>query len=365
MEKNMTSHNLIDMTPDEFVGIKDIDSKIMAIDNLIEAGYDLHPEILHWFKVVLLKEKETGLYDSESESPGAELLLRLIQAVGNDVHEKDVRDLLSKLFLDSRDSKGLFHVIERILIAAIQDELNEVRIWALNILKTKGRIKNSTEIQTYLISILEGESPYYLKEEAIVALSHRGTEQAIRFLLYFAKKLLGSPQKGLYERTRDNVLKEKVAYSLGLTGNPDAIKTLTALQIFTDDRDVKGTALLAIERIKESPVKAEYKLYKLAANGEEEALKLDKKTIMDNSETYEFEIARFPDKETLITLISTIEPILPDQLKLKIFTGMKENPILECILEKDEKDFEVYAYVSEPFPFEKIEGIVVEPHETV
>ena len=358
----MTSHDLytIDMSPDDFVGIKDIDSKIMAIDNLIEAGYDFFPEIAHWFKEVLLKVKETGLYDSEPESPGAELLLRLVQPVGKDVHKKSVQDILSKLWLDSKEGEALSYVIEKILVAAIDDEFEEVRMWATDLLQKKGRMKNSAESQDYLINIIKGAFPYYLKGEAIHALADRGNDEAITTLTSFAKKLLRTAEKGLYERTISNLLKEKVAYGLGLTGNQGTIKILTVLHIFTDDPSIKDVAMKSLEKIKSS---AAIDDYEIAVGFDGERDKLDRKVIPDETNIYQFEIVSLPSGRTKISLFSAFELVLSNSLKLNILTGKKRSPLIGCTLKRKEERLEVSGYVEETLNIEEIQGIRVVRNE--
>ena len=352
----MSFNSLIDMTPDDFVTIKDIQSKIKAIDSIIDPGYDYHPTVVEWFRDVLLKEKETGLYDSEPESPGAELLLRLVQSVGKDVHEKDIQELLTALFFESKIGSSLFYIIERILVASIDDELETVQTWAVDLLKRRDILKDSSETQTYLIEVLKGDYPYYLQEEAIIALGYDGTEKAILALENFGKRLLTTPQKGLYQKTRSDLLKEKVAYALGLTGNQNVIRTLTALQLFSDDPDVKAVALKAIERLRSFCL---IDNYKIAVGFAGDRANVERRLIFDIQHDYELEISIQPTGGTKISIFSSTKLELPDCLKLTLLIDSKETPIVECLLERDSDQFEFLCYIVKTLAIHKIQSIEV------
>ena len=57
----------------------------------MELIYDSDPEISAWFKNVLALEEKTGLYGSPAESPGAELLMRLITGAFINIGDHEVR----------------------------------------------------------------------------------------------------------------------------------------------------------------------------------------------------------------------------------------------------------------------------------
>lgn len=400
----MKSESLVQMniSAEDFVRIEDIRRKAVIIDDLMEEGYDSYPRVSRWFREVL--ERETELYNAPGEGPEAELLMRLVKSVGADVHDEETRTFLGNLYCreETREKSALFYAIEICFAASLGNELDEVREWALSCLKSRGRLKNLGDTESYLTGLLKDrEVPYYLKQEAVVVLGNRGSKEAVDALEQFARNLLGRQGKNPYERIVNNMLKESVAMGLGFTGKESVIRTLTALQIFTDDLDVKETARQAFEMIemmrggegdsdvatgglddvfgvrtrgggkrrKETTEEAssEQDIKKQAASMlksmmqklELAAAEEKPKRIKDYSGDYEFELTRLDDENIEISLYRTTELSIPDELKVRVHTHLKKAPVLECILEKREEELRVYGYIEETLDFEDIAALEV------
>jgi hypothetical protein len=345
------------MTPDAFVKVLNYHDKVMALDEVMEKGYDFFPEISMWIQDVLLKERETSLFDAGPEEQGAELILRLVQAVGKDVHEDSAREILGGLYLESNEGKALFYVIERILIVAIDDELAEVRDWSLNLLTKSGRIADPNQIEELLIEIVKGNFPYYLKEVAITTLAKMGTEEGVRTLTNFAKTLLTVQSKSLYEKTKNNLLKREIAYGLGITRKANVMRTLTALKLFSEDPDVKEAANHAIKRTERSERSIDPKIVAVGSAGKRS--EFPKKSISDDSKNFEFQVVLLPSGRARITLEKTSRHFLPDAFKLKIFTSLQEKPTADCTIEKRDENFEYYGYIDTQIEIGSIVGIEV------
>jgi len=358
----------ISMPPQDFIQVKNIQHKVMAIDGLLEEGYDYYPKVSGWFWEVLIKEGETGLYNAKKEGPEAELLIRLVKAVGKDVHEHDMREMLGKMYRDSKIESALFYSLETCLVSCIDDELDEVRDWALECLLDRDRISNSINIESYLINLLNVKKiPYYLIEEAVVTLGNRGTGNAKRALERFSERLIRNPGSNLYEQTINNFLQERTVYGLELTGRVNVVPVLTRIQIFYEELKIKEKARGAISRIIEELLLGFSGIQTISAEEKDTAedRKLERR-IMDGEEIHEFEIVTFEDTEvTKISLYRSLELSPPDPMNIKIFTKKKDFPVLVCTLVRHEDDLEFYGYINKKINLEDIERIEVEKDEAI
>lgn len=358
---NSGSMATINMSPEDFVDSKNIQNKAMVIDNLLEDGLDYAPRIKGWLKRVLELEvkKEDGLQNAASIGPEAEFWIRLVKALGKDVHREDIREMFGRLYKKSIEPSGLFYALESGLVASIDDDLEEIRKWAVDCLLEKGRLKTAAEIERFLISLLIDEKvPYYLKQEASLALGSRATEQAKKALQGYAAKLIRNPGKDLYGQTINNILKESVAQGIGLTGDETAVRRLTALQIFSDDIDVKNAARYAIEKIRlmagkdlvhpEFPERAgandradsRYRI-KIAASMPEKSKAM---ITTDESGKYEFEL-EFEPEFTRVVLHSTAELTIPEKIRITVGTNLGDTPELKSMLTRRQDDLEMYGYI--------------------
>ncbi|BBO87880.1 hypothetical protein [Desulfosarcina ovata] len=368
----------MNMSPEDFVLSGNIRHKAMIIEDLIEDGLDFLPRIGDWVaKVLVLEvEKENGLSAAPVLGPHAEYLIRIVKAVAKDVHRQDVREMLGRLYQDSIERSGLHYALEGCMIAGIDDELDDVRQWALANLQAKGRIDPSTDMQAFLVDILAGdEIPYYLKQDTALVLGATGTEKAKIALAHLAAKLILDPGKSPYDQIVNNALKESVAQGLGLTGDEGVVRRLTALQIFCDDMEVKNAARNAIKRIRMAAEKnrrssePEQKASALCPSETSRrymiaASDFKKSGIimaLDETGSYEFELD-VEQAPARIFLHSTTESSVPRQLRITLITNLEDTPEIACTLQRRKDDLEMYGYLDVKLATDSVKRITVDSH---
>lgn len=249
MGKQMT----INISPERFVELGHEIDKGALIADIIEGGFYHDRGTMDWMKEVL--EKEIA-----SANPSREVVFPIVETVSEFIHEEEARALLTRVFRQSEEKSAGYDAVKSVLMAALVDEIDRVRQWAIDTLKSKDELKSGddTEVEEYLIGNLRDEANAgALRESAATALGPLCTEGAAEALLSIMRELLGTrahadPHSGLVEGS----LMRAVAHSLGATAsNFNLPQTLEAWRLLDemrrgeDDEDVQQTAAWAIGEI--------------------------------------------------------------------------------------------------------------------
>jgi hypothetical protein len=196
----------MEINPQEFCNFAKSNEKMEIISDIIDNELDYDLDASEWLEEVLRLE-------AEKAEPFNELLNLLISSVGKDVHREKTRNLLGGLFKSAKPDTGIYTAVKAELISCVNDELNDVKNWALNHLKSKEEIADVSRstVESYLINNLQDQTkPPLIRARAALALGELGTVHATMALLQTSADLLS------HDNIINEILQEKIQYSLEL-----------------------------------------------------------------------------------------------------------------------------------------------------
>ncbi len=189
-----------------------------------------------------------GALEAESEDRVRALLLRSLSA---HVDDPRVREQLASIGSTVETDSLSGQTLTALWIAAMDDEMAEVKQWAGNQLWARHRVRPGRKkaLARFLGEIVGSETHTpYLRWHGLLALARLGTPEALSHLLAFARNLLRSPfEPALDTEAADGpgLLAEKTAYSLGLAARTlagqgrqaEALQLLSRFQALISPQD--------------------------------------------------------------------------------------------------------------------------------
>jgi hypothetical protein len=244
--------------------------KSAYIDNLAEMPINIKKAYLtylctqeHNLNEQLKAQLKTLLASDEDDS----LRAMTIQIMGASIDEACVRDALTDILPKLQINSLSYYFIKAILVAALFDDMEEVRMWGIRLIKEYEKInpENKNELSAFLSRNLENENaPVDLRWHCALGMARVGTRLAIEKLLLFGTKLLlkipiFSEDSETDLQRSDKFLLEKVAYSIGMSVEKVCAygKTSESLMLLAriaermgDSEEYMGSVTWAINRLK-------------------------------------------------------------------------------------------------------------------
>lgn len=184
--------------------------------------------------------------EAESED---RLLALLIRSLSAHIDDRQVREQLASLGSTVKTDSLSGQSLTALWIAAMDDEMAEVKQWAGNQLRARHRVRPGRKrgLARFLGAIVgsEAHTPY-LKWHGLLALARLGTPAALSHLLAFARTLVQAPPApDEAAADRMGLLAEKTAYSLGLAAgtlaaqgrHTEALQLLSRFQALISPQD--------------------------------------------------------------------------------------------------------------------------------
>ncbi len=250
----------------------------ISIDMLMTSFADMLPDkkqaALQYilFKELYLDEPVKNWLKTSLKSENDDLLrAMIIEALGADVDDAEIRSHIETVLKGLSKDSLTYNEIQTILIAAVSDDMTDVKNWGIRLLREHERINAEDEKERFrfLDRILENETlPPRLRWHSALGLAHLGTGAAIEKLIRFGKKAVSrlhravEPSEHHFENDISVFLAEKVAYSLGLAAGKlsvhakkkEMLNLLEDIAAYTgEDEDENSPVSWAIGEVKKLP----------------------------------------------------------------------------------------------------------------
>jgi hypothetical protein len=235
------------------------DKKQAALQYILFKELYLDQPVKNWLKKSLRSESDD--------------LLRamMIEALGADIDDAEIRSHIETVLKGLSKESLTYNEIQTILIAAVSDDMTDVKNWSIRLLREHERINAEDEKERllFLDRILENETlPPRLRWHSALGLAHIGTAQAVEKLIRFGKKVVSrlhravEPSEHCFENDISVFLAEKIAYSLGVAAGKmsvhakkkEMLNLLEDIAAYTgEDENEKNPVSWAICEVKKLP----------------------------------------------------------------------------------------------------------------
>jgi|GEM_PF-3929498 len=219
------------------------------------------------FKELYLDEPVKNWLKKSLKSESDDFLrAMIIESLGVHVDDAEIRSHIENA-LNGLSKKSLtYNEIQSLLIAALTDDMTEVKNWSIRLLGEYEHVNAEDEKERFrfLDRILENETlPPRLRWHSALGLAHIGTAQAIEKLIRFGRKIADRLRRAVgFENDISVFLAEKVAYSLGLAAGKlsvhakkkEMLNLLEDIAAYTgEDEDENNPVSWAIREVKKLP----------------------------------------------------------------------------------------------------------------